>query len=304
MALTQSHFRFGINELAESTHGFLAAEDKPIVLPPGRTALLRFCVQATGGVAESNVALQFQYQRNGGGWVDITTTSAVARTGSTTVFTNGQNCTKRLSGTGTFETTAAGCTHDGSSGGANMDIVANGNAETEMGFQIINADTTIGDLIEFRLVRVGGTLLTSYAVTPSLRVGIEALAIQSRDTSLHTSLSAAGTRITDKETIVRVVGIPNADLSDPTLTMEMKVWGTTDQQADPPDESYDIPLQAETWQGGFTGKAGTIYAGMPIPPGFSFHQDLAADIRRVRATFQPSRTVNPFGADATIVAVG
>lgn len=38
MALTQPHFRFGVNELAEATHNWLGAEGFPVVLQPGRTA--------------------------------------------------------------------------------------------------------------------------------------------------------------------------------------------------------------------------------------------------------------------------
>jgi len=89
-------------------------------------------------------------------------------TRSTTVFTNGQNCTKRLSGTGTFESSAAGCTQDGTSGGTTNDIVANGNSETEIAIQVLSADVALGDKIEFRLTRDGGVLLDTYAVVPQL----------------------------------------------------------------------------------------------------------------------------------------
>ena len=48
MALNQSQYRFGENSGTESTHGWLAALSKPVMLPPGRPFLLRIGVQAVG----------------------------------------------------------------------------------------------------------------------------------------------------------------------------------------------------------------------------------------------------------------
>ena len=70
----------------------------------------------------------------------------------------------------TFETTSAGCTTDGISGGVAFDIVASGNGETICGLQIVDADVVHGDVLDFRLTRDGGVLLNTYAVTPSLTV--------------------------------------------------------------------------------------------------------------------------------------
>ena len=300
MALTQSHYRFGVAELAESTHGWLAAEDKPIMLPPGRPFLLRFCVQANL-VGLNNVDNEFQYRLTPkatgipGNWTNITTSSAVVRTGSTSVFTNGQNCTKRLSGTGTFETSAAGCTHDGSSGGTTNDIISLGNSETLIGLQIINADTAVGDVIEFRLTRDGGTLLDSYDVVPFVRVGIEILTAQSRDTSLHTSLTAAVTKISGTLVEIACMGMSAADLADNTLIMTQNVYGTTVVGSTDPADYTTHLYGPDIWTGGATAKD-----GMPVKPGFGFAQDIPEGVVRVMATFQPNKTVT-FGADATVV---
>jgi hypothetical protein len=174
VALTLSHYRFGIDELAENTHGWYAAEDtSPAVgvagIPLDTTFLLRFCVQANAtGLA--NVDNEFQYRVNGGTWTNITTTSTVVRAVAAVALTNGGNCTKRLSGTGTFETTGAGQTEDGTSGGTANDIVASGNSETECGLTLRSVDIAGGDVIEFRLTRDGGVLLDAYAVVPTLTV--------------------------------------------------------------------------------------------------------------------------------------
>lgn len=172
MALTQSHYRFGIDQLTESTHGWYANQDtspQQGALPLDAPFLLRFCVQANA-TGLNNVDFEFQYRRNGGTWTNITTTSTVVKAVAATALTNGGNCTKQLSGTGTFESTGAGQTETGVSGGANNDIVSNGNSETECGLQIVSANVTSGDTLEFRLTRDGGVLLDTYAVTPSYQL--------------------------------------------------------------------------------------------------------------------------------------
>src|SRR3990167_11499 len=129
--LRQTHFRFGKDDGTESTHTFWQNEDvnHSQQIAVDWTFLLRFCEQEVGGTAAANTDAQFQYNKNWAGWVDITTTSSVVRAVAVGAFTNGQVCTKRLSGTGTFETSGAGCTEDGSSGGTTNDIAASGNSE-------------------------------------------------------------------------------------------------------------------------------------------------------------------------------
>lgn len=152
--LHASHYRFGIEELLEATHGWHAALDtNPAqgVIANDTTFLLRFTVQETGGTAAGNTDQQFQCRKNLGVWQNITTTSSIVKAVVSVAFTNAQNCTKRLTGTGTFEASGAGCTEDGLSGGAPNDIAASGNSETECALQIVGADVAGGDSIEFRL---------------------------------------------------------------------------------------------------------------------------------------------------------
>src|SRR3990167_7933256 len=133
--LHASHFRFGNDDGTESGHTFKANLDTNISLDEGSTFLLRFTVQNTGSTAAGNTDQQFQCALNVG------------------AFTNGQACTKRLTGTGTFETSGAGCTEDGLSGGNANDIAASGNSETEAGLQVVATDVAAGDVITFRLTR-------------------------------------------------------------------------------------------------------------------------------------------------------
>lgn len=304
MALSQNHYHFGDASGTESTYPLLAAANFGVMLPPGRPFLCRVNVQNDASGAANNVAPQWQYRHSRAGavlvdWTNITTTSAVVRTGATAVFANGANCTKRLAGTGTFETTGAGCTHDGSAGGTTNDIVTSGCSETLIGLQVIGADTAVGDIIELRVVNTA-TPLGSYPVLPTIRVGVAVLAIQSRDAEDHVSVSVPVTKISGTLVRVRCAGMPAADVADETLTMTMNVYGTTVVgSTDPAD--YTVHLYGpDVSSGGGVGKAGTEFAGLSIPMGFAFAQDIPEGVRRVLAVFRPNRTVT-FGADGTVV---
>jgi hypothetical protein len=164
----QTHFRFGKDDGTEATHTWYALVDTNATIPVDTPFLLRFTEQESGGTAAANTDAQFQYNHNGAGWVNITTTSAVVKAVAVNAFANGANCTKRLSGTGTFETSGAGCTEDGTSGGTANDIVASGNSETECGLQIVSTAVSNGDTIQFRFTSPDWTI--TYTITPSATV--------------------------------------------------------------------------------------------------------------------------------------
>lgn len=168
--LVTNHYRFGVDELAETTHGWYAAEDaNPAsgVIPVNTTFLLRFNVQETGATAAANVDNQFQCSRNGGAFQNITTTSTIVKAVAAAALTDAGNCTKRLSGTGTFESSGAGQTEDGLSGGNNNDIAASGCSETECGLQIVGTDVAAGDILTFRLTSPDFTITNN--VVPTLK---------------------------------------------------------------------------------------------------------------------------------------
>jgi hypothetical protein len=302
VALSQTHFRLGAAAGTESTHGWLAAENFGVMLPPARAFLCRIGLQ-NDGTAANNFVMQWQCQHERAGailadWTNVTTTSAVARAGATAVFANGANCTRRLAGpTGTFETSGAGCTHDGSAGGAANDVVANGCTETLASLQLIGADVQVGDIVRLRVANLAG-----YVVLPEIRVGVNAIAVESRAIGTHWMPGVPVARVADANVVGLAAGMSPADLADPTLTIAMNAWGTSVAgSTDPAD--YTVHMQGpDVWAGGRTGKAGTELGGMPIPPAFAFGGTVDTGIKRVRASFEPSRTVT-FGADATIIEV-
>lgn len=217
MAVTLSHYRFGIDELAEATHGWHAAEDaNPAAgaLAMDTTFLLRFTLQCDATL-QNNVDPEFQYRKNGGTWTNLNTTSTNVRAVVAAAFANGDNTTNRLSGTGTFEASSSGCTEDGVSGGATMDIVASGNAETECSMQLRSADLVGGDLLEFRLTRDGGTLLDTYSVVPALI----AAGAQSRTAGTVTVTTTAPTT-TVTTTVSLQAGTLTATISAPTAVLD------------------------------------------------------------------------------------
>lgn len=169
VALHQRHFRFGADDGTEATHTWRAAEDTAISISPGVPFLLRIAVWEEGVPSGSaaNTVNQFQCRKNGGAWQNITTTSTICQAVAVNAFTNGANCTQRLTTkpTGAFETSGAGCTEDGNSGGNANDIAAGGYSETEAGLQLVSADLAQGDVVEFRLV-CSPTPISVYDVIP------------------------------------------------------------------------------------------------------------------------------------------
>ncbi len=252
MALTQSHFRFGKVELAESTHGWLAAEDASVNRVAGANGqfLLRFNVQADA-TGLNNVDFEFQCRKNGGAYQNVTAASTVARTGVVAVFANGADCTKRLSGTGTFVTNNDGCTHDGTTGGNNNDIAANGCSECEIGLQIIAADVAVGDVIEFRLTRDGGTLLDAYAVTPRLTVAAEIFPVATRQPGSVTSTPQTAPAGANGKTWFVQCDIPQADLDNAAVAFALSM------EIQQPDLSWSLNAGITFVGGANRGKNGT-----------------------------------------------
>ncbi len=160
MSVSQNRFRFGVNDGTESTHTWYAAlntSPSPGTIPLDTTFLLR-CGFKAAGAGINNIDVEYQYNLNSAGWINITTTSNVVRAVSTSVFANGANATHRLQQTsGTFDDTNAGCTHDGTAGGNSMDIATDGFSEAVCSMQIRSADVTGGDILTLRTVHDGGT---------------------------------------------------------------------------------------------------------------------------------------------------
>lgn len=222
MAVSQAQYRFGVDELAESTHGWYAAQNTNPnfgVIPFDTTFLLRFLCQCDA-TALSNADFEFQYRKNGGTWTQISTSSLNVRAVTPSCWADAANTTNRLTGgTGTFESSSQGCTADGVSGGTAFDIVSNGFGETECAMQLRSADLVPGDFIEFRLTRDGAVLMDTYAVTPALGIPLTPAVTPSESTRVMDRLTGAAIGVAAAVLSVGLFG-ETAKLRD-TVTAQM-----------------------------------------------------------------------------------
>jgi hypothetical protein len=195
MALRQNKFRFYQNNGTESTSTPLAAINTSISLQDGdeTTFLIRFLIQSDASTAGTNTVVQFERNINAGAFAAITTSSSIVRALTTSVFADAASTTAQLAGTGTFESSSQGCTHDGSAGGAQMDIVANGNAETVCAVRLVAADVVPGDVIGIR-ISTTPTAITVYdqnatvtITAPPIVLGLDTGAVAGTGTDLLAS---------------------------------------------------------------------------------------------------------------------
>ena len=166
-----THFRWGNDDgTTEANYTFAAAQDANIgPVAEGTTLLLRVGMQETGGTAASNHDFQLQRAINGGAFANVTTTSTHAAAVVAASFANGANATQRLTGmTGTFESSAAGCSEDGLAGGAACDIAASGNTECVFSVQFVAADLSPGDVVTFRITSPDSTVTNDVVPTATI----------------------------------------------------------------------------------------------------------------------------------------
>jgi hypothetical protein len=180
--LEQEAFRFGDNTGTESTHGWLANQSIDITAGSGLDVeiaapfLLRIRIAETAGATSTvnNVDVELQVNNTGAGWTAVTTTSTNGiQAVASTPTTNGNDTTERLTGGATnFDTSNAGQSEDGTSGGANLDIAGDDFSEHLFAIQVVDANVSNGDTLDFRITRDGGTLMDNEATADEPRVTV------------------------------------------------------------------------------------------------------------------------------------
>jgi hypothetical protein len=176
MAVNVNSFVFGTETGTQATHGTLPnnptsysgninAADKDVVITRdvsnAATFFLRILLQSPG-TASNNFVAQLTLRKNAGGFNNVTTTSNNVKAVTTSIFTDASTTTSRLSGTGTF-IGATAASHDGSAGGASLDVVASGNTEVLYSLQLVPADLVAGDVLQFRIAAA-----SAFNVTPQI----------------------------------------------------------------------------------------------------------------------------------------
>jgi hypothetical protein len=164
-AYDQDAFRARNDNGNETTATWKAAADTNWTQKVDENFRVRFVVQETAGVSDNDKTFQLEYNRNGGGWNDVTGASSVVRAWASPNVTDGIDTTQQV-GSGTFVTPNAGFDEvNGQSGGTSLDFSGSDEVELEFCVQIRSVDVSNDDTIQ---LRVKG--LTTYTNTPTATV--------------------------------------------------------------------------------------------------------------------------------------
>lgn len=163
---TISGFRGYADDAVEGSATPKADIDADWQQSPDQNFRVRLEITETAGGTSGNSDFQFQYNKNGTGWNDITTTSSNVKAVASPYFADGDDTTQQLGGGGTYVSENNAFSEDGTSGGT-ADFDANSLCEAEICLQIVGADTTNGDTIDIRCV-VDATALTGVPVLPTI----------------------------------------------------------------------------------------------------------------------------------------
>lgn len=113
------------------------------------TFFLRMLFQEYNNKADNAVGWKLQYNKNGTGWNDVTTTSSNVRISVSLNLTNHGATTQRI-GTGTFISSNDYVDNGDGSTGSTTNWAGNNECETLHSIQVIEADVSDGDTITFR----------------------------------------------------------------------------------------------------------------------------------------------------------
>ena len=185
--LSQVAFRGRNDDGSETTATWKAAVNTNFAQVVATPFRIRFEVQETSGVG---TGLQFfgqtMYRLNSGTWTVLSNTSSVIQSVASAVVSNGTSTTDQLAvGTGLFNPGEFDSNNGIAGTGATQD--ANAHCEHEYCMQIIDADTTDGDLIEVRIRHNAGADLDNYAQIPVITVGAGAVQALRPDGDLATT---------------------------------------------------------------------------------------------------------------------
>lgn len=166
----QDAFRGRNDDGSETTATWKAAANTNWTQNVDENFRVRFVIQETGGVSESNFSEDLQYNLNGAGWNDVDdSASLVVRMSLSANFAHGDDTTQQI-GAGTFLSNNDGMNETNPPGSGMVPDYA-GNDETEFEFcvQIRSADVVDADTIQLRVTN-NGTALNTYTNTPTITV--------------------------------------------------------------------------------------------------------------------------------------
>lgn len=133
---------------------------------------LRLRVQIKVTVVEGTTpSFKYQYQKNVGGYVDITAASSNVKTNDSTFFVDGDDCaTKLLGGAETFISDNDAAEDISGTFTMPVNFTVGDVIESELSFTLVSSDLANGDDIDFRVVESDGTAFTIYTQIGSIAV--------------------------------------------------------------------------------------------------------------------------------------
>lgn len=162
------NFWFGDDDGTDETDNtFLGSKNSNQTLNVDTNYRIRVGVSNTGAKADA-IQLQLEYNHNSGGWNPVNASSSVVQMAASTKLTEGNDCTERLAGAQTFDSSNAGQEdNDGLTGSNSLGI--NAEQEADYCFTIVSGDVVDTDTIELR-VTDAGLPLDNYNQTPTITV--------------------------------------------------------------------------------------------------------------------------------------
>ena len=132
---------------------------------------LRLVVSETNTGSSNNVGFTWQYRHAEGtnAWTAITTTSSVIKAVASQLVDDADTTTTARIGSGTFIVDNNAQCEDGITLVPTADFQGNDDCECELSYQIVSADVSTGDTIDFRVL-IGGLIPTTNTQLPTLTV--------------------------------------------------------------------------------------------------------------------------------------
>lgn len=193
-------FRF-YEDGTESGSSPIAAEDTNVTgrnVNSDSKVHVRYRIQETGGKAGSaNDDWNLQYQIDGGGFANVTTTSSGVKVDTASSLTDGSATTNRATngitdGTGSF---VASQQEEGDGQITNFQLTASNFTEAVWAVTLVSADLSNGNVIQFRVSLNAGSPGVTNSVTPQITVSKSVAATLNAEPATFTITAQAVTNV-------------------------------------------------------------------------------------------------------------
>jgi hypothetical protein len=222
--IDQDGFRWRNDDGSETAATWAAARDANIESAPGANRVWRIRALINQSVTNANFdlaqAYRLRYSLNGGAYTVVPaqgTTGVPVRYFDSTHLTHQQATTELLEGANTFR--AGSVDEQGAT--ATITWASNSREDSEMEFviEIVDANVSVNNTLDFRVYRTTGDALSAYSATPRLTV-----AVASAPT--HESTFTADAPATTLTADTAAGAPPSGDILKPELALSEPVPAT------------------------------------------------------------------------------